>query len=170
MFDVIITYGVNVPELLNCVPHFACGDTHIEALLPPSVLRFKLQQRSLAASICVTLQKRPFVSETTSEGHACQLRHHACQFRHQTSREANQRAELGIKEAIFPSSIISPADQFGSISSAAGVPRSAHRTSSAVHTNTGQADTSEQSTLLDQEKSSQIGNIASLIFRGVICL
>jgi hypothetical protein len=80
------------------------------------------------------------------------------------------RAELGIKEAIFPSSIISPADQFGSISAAAEVPRSAHRTSSAVHTNTGQADTSEQSTLLDQEKSSQIGNIAGLIFRGVICL
>jgi hypothetical protein len=81
-----------------------CGDIHIEALLPPSVLRFTSQPRSLAASICVLLPKRPIVRETTSAGHAYQLRH-------LTNGEANQRAELGIKEASFPSSIISSAGQ-----------------------------------------------------------
>jgi hypothetical protein len=107
-----------------------------------------------ALSRCLHLRhapkKRPFVSETNSEGHAYQL----C---HLTSGEANQRTELGRKEAIFPSK-----SSVQQISSAASVPRAAHWTSSAVHTDTGQADTSGQSTLLDQVKSSQLGNIASL--------
>jgi hypothetical protein len=88
----------------------SCGDTHIAALLPPSVLCFTLRQRSLAASIFVLLPKRPFgapASETTSAGHAYQL----C---HLTNGEANQRAELGIKEASFPSSSSSSPDQFSS--------------------------------------------------------
>jgi hypothetical protein len=94
---------------------------HIAALFPLSVLCFTSQQHSLAASISVSLPKRTFgapASETTSAGHAYQL----C---HLTNGEANQRAELGIKQASFPSSSIS----------------------SAVHTTTIQADTSEQSTL-----------------------
>jgi hypothetical protein len=51
------------------------------------------QQRSLAASISVSPPKRSFgtpASQTTSAGHAYQLRH-------LTNGEANQRAELGIK-------------------------------------------------------------------------
>jgi hypothetical protein len=60
------------------------------------------EQRSLAASISVSLPKRPIgapANETTSAGHAYQLRH-------LTKGEAKQRAELGIKEASFPSSSI----------------------------------------------------------------
>jgi hypothetical protein len=86
------------------------------------------QQRSLAASICVSLPKRPFgapASETTSAGHAYQIRH-------LTNGKANQRAKPAIKEASFPSSSISS---------------SVHRISSAVHTTTSQADTSQQSIL-----------------------
>jgi hypothetical protein len=66
---------------------------HIAALLPPSVLHFTSQQRSLAASISVSLPKRPFgapASETTPAGHAYQLHH-------LTNGKANQRAELRIK-------------------------------------------------------------------------
>jgi hypothetical protein len=87
-----------------------CGDTTLTALLPLSVLCFTSQQRSFAASISVSLLKRPFgapASETTSAGHAYQLRH-------LTNGEANQRADIGIKEASFPSSSISPSDQLSS--------------------------------------------------------
>jgi hypothetical protein len=55
------------------------------------------QQRSLAASIRVSLPKRPFgapASETTSAGHTYQLRH-------LTNVEANRRAKLRIKGSHF---------------------------------------------------------------------
>jgi hypothetical protein len=77
---------------------FKCGDTTYQLPLLHSVLRFTSQQRSLAASISVSLEKRPFgapACETTSEGHAYQLRH-------LINGEANQTVELGIKEARYP--------------------------------------------------------------------
>jgi hypothetical protein len=116
------------------------------------------QQRSLAASICVSLPKRPFgapASETTSAGHAYQLRH-------LTNGEANQRAELGIKEASFPSSSISSPDQF-----TRPVTRLVHRISSAVHTNTSQADTSEQSTLRCIKKEETTSSRPATMPRGL---
>jgi hypothetical protein len=64
------------------------------------------QQRSLAASICVSLPKRPFgapASETTSAGHAYQLRH-------LTNGEANQKVKLIIKGGDFSEPVHSSFD------------------------------------------------------------
>jgi hypothetical protein len=94
-------HSVNPYKVDQPIGYRTCHDTnviqlwghHIAALLPPSVLRFTSQQRSLAISISVSLPKWPFgapASETTSAGHAYQ----PC---HLTNGEANQRAELRIK-------------------------------------------------------------------------